>query len=84
MKSTGPIVFQQPARPDSANLIALFGLAAEMGLLHLLLPEAGNLSPSQSKNADGQVKTHTKFVSVCEGADKETSPAAELTFLTDL
>ena len=29
------------ARPDSANLIALFGLAAGMGLLHLLLPEAG-------------------------------------------
>ena len=29
------------ARPDSANLIALFGLAARMGLLHLLLPEAG-------------------------------------------
>ena len=29
------------ARPDSANLIALFGLAARMSLLHLLLPEAG-------------------------------------------
>ena len=29
------------SRPDSANLIALFSLAARMGLLHLLLPEAG-------------------------------------------
>ena len=29
------------ARPDSANLIALFGLAARMGLLHLLLPRRG-------------------------------------------
>ena len=28
-------------RPDSANLLALFVLAAGMGLLHLLLPEAG-------------------------------------------
>ena len=29
------------ARLDSANLIALFNLAAGMGLLHLLLPAAG-------------------------------------------
>ena len=28
-------------RPDSANLLSLFVLAAGMGLLHLLLPEAG-------------------------------------------
>jgi len=28
-------------RPDAANLLALFVLAAGMGLLHLLLPEAG-------------------------------------------
>ena len=28
-------------RPDSAYLVALFVLAAGMGLLHLLLPEAG-------------------------------------------
>ena len=28
-------------RPDSANLLALFILAAGMGLLYLLLPEAG-------------------------------------------
>ena len=27
-------------RPDSANLMALFSLAAGLGLLHLLLPEA--------------------------------------------
>jgi len=26
-------------RPDSANLMALFSLAARLGLLHLLLPE---------------------------------------------
>ena len=30
------------ARPDSANLIALFSLAAEMRLLHLLLPAVEN------------------------------------------
>ena len=28
-------------RPDSAHLVALFSLAARLGLLHLLLPEAG-------------------------------------------
>ena len=27
-------------KPDSAYLVALFGLAARQGLLHLLLPEA--------------------------------------------
>ena len=27
--------------PDPGNLVALFSLAARMGLLHLLLPEAG-------------------------------------------
>ena len=29
------------ASPGPGNLVALFGLAARMGLLHLLLPEAG-------------------------------------------
>jgi len=28
-------------KPDSAHLVALFSLAAHLGLLHLLLPEAG-------------------------------------------
>ena len=32
--------WRKGARPDSANLIALFNLAAGVGLLHLLLPEA--------------------------------------------
>ncbi len=27
-------------KPDSAHLVALFGLAAQLGLLHILLPEA--------------------------------------------
>ena len=30
--------WRKGARPDSANLIALFSLAASMGLLNLLLP----------------------------------------------
>ena len=34
--------WRKGARPDSANLIALFNLAARMGLLHLLLPEVSN------------------------------------------
>lgn len=29
-------------RPGSGHLVALFNLAAEMGLLHLLLPAAGD------------------------------------------
>ena len=32
--------WRKGAKPDSANLVALFSLAAEMGLLHLLLPAA--------------------------------------------
>ena len=32
--------WRKGTRPDPGNLIALFGLAAGMGLLHLLLPEA--------------------------------------------
>ena len=32
-------------RPDSGNIIALFSLAAGMGPLHLLLPEAGEPEP---------------------------------------
>ena len=39
------------ARPDSANLIALFSLAAGMGLLHLLLPEAGEPEPGRIEGA---------------------------------
>ena len=40
------------ARPDSANLIALFSLAAGMGLLHLLLPGVDDpeLGPSAPKD----------------------------------
>ena len=37
-------------RPDSANLLALFVLAAGMGLLHLLLPEA-----SQARSAKREI-----------------------------
>lgn len=33
--------WRKGTRPDSANLIALFNLAARMGLLHLLLPAVG-------------------------------------------
>ena len=29
------------AKPGPGHLVSLFGLAAEMGLLHLLLPEVG-------------------------------------------
>ena len=32
--------WRQGTRPDSANLVALFSLAARLDLLHLLLPEA--------------------------------------------
>ena len=42
------------ARPDSANLIALFSLAAGMGLLHLLLPEAGGQETSHGQEDVGQ------------------------------
>ena len=40
------------ARPDSANLIALFNLAAWMGLLHLLLPALGE--SDEPNSSDGQ------------------------------
>ena len=30
-------------RPDPGHLVALFGLAAGMGLLHILLPEIGKV-----------------------------------------
>ena len=33
--------WRKGASPDSTNLIALFNLAARMGLLHLLLPAVG-------------------------------------------
>ena len=39
------------AWPDSANLIALFSLAAKMGLLHMLLPEA------EEPRADGATES---------------------------
>ena len=39
------------SRPDSANLIALFSLAAGMGLLHLLLPEAGGQECLETEDA---------------------------------
>ena len=44
------------ARPDSANLIALFNLAAGMSLLHLLqllLPEAGEPEPFNKEDRVG-------------------------------
>ena len=44
-------------RPDSANLLALFGLASGMGLLHLLLPESGT---RESEN-DGVMSAKTTF-----------------------
>ncbi len=34
--------WRQGTRPDSANLVALFRLAAGLGLLYLLLPEVEN------------------------------------------
>ena len=40
-------------RPDSANLLALFVLAAGMGLLHLLLPEAGVLGRAEAAEGKG-------------------------------
>ena len=42
-------------RPDSANLMALFSLAAGLGLLHLLLPEAGRHEGSDAGSSGGQV-----------------------------
>ena len=41
-------------RPDPGNLVALFGLAAGMGLLHLLLPEAGEPGRMEEAAAVGQ------------------------------
>ena len=43
--------WRKGTRPDSANLIALFNLAAGLGLLHLLLPEAGRPEPVKGKEA---------------------------------
>ena len=43
--------WRKGARPDSANLIALFSLAARIGLLHLLLPEAGEPEPAGIEEA---------------------------------
>ncbi|MDE2837095.1 MAG: helix-turn-helix transcriptional regulator [Chloroflexota bacterium] len=36
------------SRPDAGHLVALFNLAAEMGLLHILLPAAGEQVKSGS------------------------------------
>ena len=38
--------WRKGTRPDSGNLVALFSLAASMGLLHLLLPELCNTGDS--------------------------------------
>ena len=43
------------SRPDSANLVALFSLAAGMGLLHLLLPEAGEPEPEPGRREEAAV-----------------------------
>ena len=40
-------------RPDSANLLAVFVLAAGMGLLHLLLPEICNRQGSSKRPTEG-------------------------------
>ena len=37
--------------PDSGNLVALFSLAARMGLLHLLLPEVGGQECLETEDA---------------------------------
>ena len=34
--------WRKGTRPDPGHLIALFNLAADMGLLHILLPAVGN------------------------------------------
>ena len=39
--------WRQGVRPDAGHLVALFSLAAEMGLLHTLLPAVGGPSPDQ-------------------------------------
>ena len=43
--------WRKGATPDSGNVVALFGLAAGMGLLHLLLPEAGEPEPVEREEA---------------------------------
>ena len=45
-------------KPDSAHLVALFGLAARLGLLLLLLPEAGE-SLERGESSVGQISDGT-------------------------
>ena len=45
--------WRKGTKPDPANLMALFALAARMGLLHLLLPEASEPEMKAGDNAAG-------------------------------
>ena len=45
--------WRKGTKPDPANLMALFALAARMSLLHLLLPEAGEPEVRAWDNAAG-------------------------------
>ena len=43
--------WKKDTRPDPGHLVAMFGLAARMGLLHLLLPEAGEQERFETNEA---------------------------------
>ena len=43
--------WRKGTKPDPGHLVALFNLAAEMGLLHILLPAAGEPKPIEQKVA---------------------------------
>ena len=43
------------SRVGSGHLVSLFALAARMGLLHLLLPEAGEPVAAADRDAEGMV-----------------------------
>ena len=43
--------WRKGTRPDPGHLIALFNLAAEMGLLHILLPAVGDPKAVERKSA---------------------------------
>ena len=43
--------WKRGTRPDPGHLVAMFGLAARMGLLHLLLPEAGKQERFETNEA---------------------------------
>ena len=45
------IIYLRRLHPGSGHLVSLFGLAAEMGLLHLLLPEVGEPEGRGSEQA---------------------------------